>query len=89
VVIFEGDDYVGRPANLASRLCHASRPDELLAAGYPAAVLPTWVQVCGTRALTLRGIGRLRGVQRLGFTSDLALPPLEPHPVQGVVENGS
>jgi class 3 adenylate cyclase len=89
VVIFEGDDYVGRPANLASRLCHASRPDELLAVGYPAAVLPAWVHVRGTRALTLRGIGRLHGVQRLGLTTNLALPPLEPHPVAGVVENGS
>jgi class 3 adenylate cyclase len=89
VVMFDGDDYVGRPANLASRLCHVSRPDELLAAGYPAAALPSWVEVCGTRTLVLRGIGRLHGVQRLGFTSDLALPPLEVNPVARGSENGS
>jgi class 3 adenylate cyclase len=89
VVIFDGDDYIGRPANLASRLCHASHPDELLGIGYSRAALPPWVHVLGTRRLHLRGIGRL-GVQRLGFTSDLELPPLEPQPIAStVVENGS
>jgi class 3 adenylate cyclase len=77
VVIFDGDDYIGRPANLASRLCHASRPDELLAVDYPATSLPSWVEVRGTRGLTLRGIGRLRRVQRLGLVPDLELPPLD------------
>jgi class 3 adenylate cyclase len=90
VVIFDGDDYVGRPANLASRLCHASRPDELLGIGYSRAVLPPWVHVRGTRRLRLRGIGKLRGVQRLGLTSDLELPPLAPQPIAStVIENGS
>ena len=31
VLLFEGDDYVGRPANLAARLCDAAEPGEILA----------------------------------------------------------
>jgi adenylate cyclase len=83
VVIFDGDDYIGRPANLASRLCQASRPNELLAVGYPVHALPSWVRIGGTRSLTLRGLGRLRRVQRLGLTHGLDLPPLD------AIENGS
>src|ERR1700683_3803318 len=43
-LIMDGDDYIGRPTNLASRLCQADPPEELLAFGYPAAALPTWVK---------------------------------------------
>jgi class 3 adenylate cyclase len=70
-LLFEGDDYIGRPVNLAARLCSAARPGELLAVGYPARALPTWIQVRATRDLTLRGLGRLRRVQSLGLVSDL------------------
>jgi adenylate cyclase len=70
-LLFEGDDYVGRPVNLAARLCSAARPGELLAVGYPARALPTWIQVRATRDLTLRGLGRIRRVQSLGLVSDL------------------
>jgi class 3 adenylate cyclase len=76
VVLFDGEDYIGRPANLASRLCHASHPDELLAVGCPAGSLPEWVEVRGAVALTLRGIGRLRRVQRLGVAPGAGLPQL-------------
>jgi class 3 adenylate cyclase len=70
-LLFEGDDYIGRPVNLAARLCYAARPGELLAVGYPARALPTWIQVLGTRDLTLRGLGRFRRVQNLGLVSEL------------------
>jgi class 3 adenylate cyclase len=70
-LLFEGDDYIGRPVNLAARLCAAARPGELLSVGYPARTLPTWVQVLATRDLTLRGLGRLGRVQSLGLVSDL------------------
>lgn len=74
VLLFEGDDYIGRPANLAARLCDAARPGELLAVGYPASTLPPWMRVLGTRSLTLRGVGRIRRVQRLGLDPDVELP---------------
>jgi adenylate cyclase len=70
-LLFEGDDYIGRPVNLAARLCSVARPGELLSVGYPARALPTWIQVRATRDLTLRGLGRVPRVQSLGLVSDL------------------
>jgi adenylate cyclase len=74
VLIIDGDDYIGRPTNLAARLCQTARPGELLAVGYHASVLPSWITVHGTRSVTLRGIGRLPRVQQLGVVSDVELP---------------
>jgi class 3 adenylate cyclase len=75
-LIMDGDDYIGRPTNLASRLCAAADPEELLAVGYPAEALPPWVQVRGLRSVTLPGLGRIQRVQRLGLVADLELPAL-------------
>jgi len=75
-LIMDGDDYIGRPTNLAARLCQAARPEELLAVGYPAATLPTWIKVLGVRSVTLPGLGRVRRAQRLGLVPDLELPSL-------------
>jgi adenylate cyclase len=76
VLIVDGDDYIGRPANLASRLCQIARPGELLAVGYHASVLPPWITVHGTRSVMVRGIGRLPRVQQLGLVDDVELPRL-------------
>jgi adenylate cyclase len=76
VLIFDGDDYIGRPANMAARLCQAARPGELLAVGYPPGALPPWIRVLDTRSVTLRGLGRFRRVQELGLVADLELPSL-------------
>jgi class 3 adenylate cyclase len=75
-LIMDGDDYIGRPTNLAARLCQAARPEELLAVGYPAETLPTWIKVLGVRSVTLPGLGRVRRAQRLGLVPDLELPSL-------------
>jgi adenylate cyclase len=80
VLIFDGDDYIGRPTNLASRLCQAARPNELLAVGYPTDALPPWIRVLDTRSLTLQGLGRFRRVQLLGLVPDLELPTLSLSP---------
>jgi adenylate cyclase len=76
VLIIDGDDYIGRPANLAARLCQTARPGELLAVGYRASMLPPWIAVHNTRRVTLRGIGRLPRVQLLGVRADVELPAL-------------
>jgi class 3 adenylate cyclase len=65
VLLFEGDDYIGRPVNLAARFCQAAQPGELLAVGYPAQALPNWLDVVGTRHIDLPGLGRISHVQRL------------------------
>ncbi|MGO8872339.1 MAG: adenylate/guanylate cyclase domain-containing protein [Acidimicrobiales bacterium] len=75
-LIMDGDDYIGRPTNLASRLCQAAHPEELLAVGYPAKALPSWITVLGVRSVTLPGLGRIRGAQRLGLVPDIELPDL-------------
>jgi class 3 adenylate cyclase len=75
-LLFDGDDYIGRPVNLAARLSQAARPGELLAVGYPPSTFPVWIEVVGTRDLTLKGVGRLRRVQQLGLAPGTELPPL-------------
>jgi len=71
VLILDGDDYIGRPINLAARLCESAGPGELLAMGYPAESLAPLIVVQDTRSLTLQGLGRVHGVQRLGVVADL------------------
>lgn len=71
VLIFDGNDYIGRPTNLAARLCDAARPGELLAVGYPADALPQWIEVTATRDLALRGIGEIGQVQHLAVVAHL------------------
>jgi len=39
-LIFDGDDYIGRPTNLGGRFCQVARPGELLAVGYPPTRFP-------------------------------------------------
>ena len=75
-LLFDGDDYIGRPVNLAARLSQAARPGELLGIGYASDTFPSWMQVLGTRDLTLRGLGRFRRVQRLGLVPGTELPQL-------------
>ena len=36
MILFEGDDYIGQPVNLASRLCDMAQPHEVLA---PASIM--------------------------------------------------
>lgn len=42
VILFEGDDYIGGPVNLAARLCDAAAPRELLATADLADAVPPW-----------------------------------------------
>ena len=46
----DGEDYIGRPVNLAARLCQVADPEELLAFGYPAEALPPWSRSSGSAA---------------------------------------
>jgi adenylate cyclase len=46
VIMFEGDDYIGRAANVASRLCDAAPPGAVLVTREVASLAPRWV-TCG------------------------------------------
>jgi class 3 adenylate cyclase len=74
VLLYDGDDYIGRPANLAARLCDAASPGELLAYGYTDPMLPAWMHVLGRRSVTLRGFGTLADAQSLAMRPDVDLP---------------
>lgn len=51
VILFEGDDYIGGPVNLAARLCDEAAPGEFLAEASLGAVAPepTTVRPVGSR----------------------------------------
>jgi class 3 adenylate cyclase len=58
VIMFEGDDYIGRPANVASRLCDLAAPGQVLAAREVASLAPRWVAVSEPRQYAVHGIDR-------------------------------
>lgn len=70
VLLFEGDDYVGRTVNLAARLADAAAAGEVLAADLPSD-LPSWVEVRGRRHLPVPGLGRVDDVVSLGPTPEV------------------
>ncbi|NNC81330.1 MAG: adenylate/guanylate cyclase domain-containing protein [Acidimicrobiales bacterium] len=63
-LLFEGDDYIGEPVNLAAKLCSAAQPDEILAA-IDTDVLPDWVETTSDVSVDIRGIGLIRDIHRL------------------------
>src|SRR5690606_36611997 len=56
VIMFEGDDYIGYPVNVAARLCAQAQPHELLASAEVAAQRPPWVHAAAARAVVVRGL---------------------------------
>jgi adenylate cyclase len=63
-LLFEGDDYIGEPVNLAAKLCSAAQPGEMLAV-CDFADLPGWVRSDGDVAVRIKGVGSVGGVHRL------------------------
>lgn len=64
VLLFEGDDYVGRPANLAARLCDVAAPGEILGHSLRRE-LPPWVEATSLRAVPIPGMGEMVEVRVL------------------------
>ena len=71
VLLFEGDDYVGRPPNLAARLCDAAEPHEILAHSLTGS-LPSWVETRETVTVEVAGVGEVVGVRSLGVGARIA-----------------
>lgn len=63
-LLFEGDDYIGEPVNLAARLCDAAGPGEILAHVEPGN-LPAWVATEDNVEIEIRGIGLIGGISLL------------------------
>ena len=63
-LLFEGDDYIGEPVNLAFKLCDAAQPGEMLA-HCDTADLPDWVVPGGEVDVVIRGVGSIGNVVRL------------------------
>lgn len=63
-LLFEGDDYIGEPVNLAAKLCGEAQPGEILAK-CEVADLPPWIQAGPLEELVVRGVGPIEGIQRL------------------------
>lgn len=76
VILFQGDDYIGRAVNIAARLCAVAGPGELLATEDVAAEAPDWVIELDARSVELRGVGQVDGVRALCLARDVTLPPV-------------
>ncbi len=63
-LLFEGDDYIGEPVNLAAKLCSVAEPGEVFA-DVERATLPEWVEAETGLEVELRGIGTVGGLCRL------------------------
>ncbi len=75
-MLFEGDDYIGVPLNLAFRLCDAAKPGEMLACADPE-WLPAWVDIHEQVTMDVRSIGWFDNIVRL--RPRLALQEVDGH----------
>jgi adenylate cyclase len=55
VILFEGDDYIGTPVNLANRLCDMAQPGEVLVVPQLAVYCPPWADAGEPRAVEVAG----------------------------------
>lgn len=69
VIMFEGDDYIGRPANVAARLCDIAEQGEILATREVGSQAPRWVQAGRVHPYDIRGL------ERPVEASELAIAP--------------
>lgn len=63
-LLFEGDDYIGEPVNLAAKLCAAAQPDEILGS-CELADLPDWVSADEAVSVKIKGVGLIGDIHRL------------------------
>lgn len=73
-LLFEGDDYIGRPVNLAARLSDQARPGQILADGDVALMAPGWVEVIDRGTRRIKGFGKVRDVRQVRMAPGVRLP---------------
>lgn len=65
VILFEGDDYIGSPVNLAARLCDLSDGHEILATTDFEDYLPPWAEVSAIGPMIVSGFSHAVPVLRV------------------------
>lgn len=77
VIMFEGDDYIGRPANVASRLCDAASTGEILSTREVASQIPRWVTAGPFAPYLVHGLDRPveAAVLHIGTAAQTATDP--------------
>lgn len=58
VIMFEGDDYIGRTTNVAARLCDLALPAQILCTREVASFLPPWAEASDPEPRHLPGLDR-------------------------------
>ncbi len=56
--MFEGDDYIGFPVNVAARLCDQAQPHQVLATVEVASQRPGWIGAEPGKSVVVRGLQR-------------------------------
>lgn len=78
VIMFEGDDYIGRATNVASRLCDVAAPGQVLGTREVASLAPRWVAASEPLAYRVQGFDRPLEAYRLEVgTADVTV--VDPH----------
>jgi class 3 adenylate cyclase len=77
VIMFEGDDYIGRAINVASRLSDLARPGEVLATRELASHVPRWVTASDSRSYPASGFKRPleAAVLQIGVSDTMVADP--------------
>lgn len=73
VIMFEGDDYIGRATNIASRLCDSATPGQVLATREVASIAPRWVAASEALPYPVRGFDRPLEAVRLAIASSATM----------------
>jgi adenylate cyclase len=72
VMIFEGDDYVGRAVNLAAKLCELAQPDQCLATADLAAACPVGLEATPIGARSVSGFHEPMELVAIDISTDEA-----------------
>jgi len=73
VIMFEGDDYIGRATNVASRLCDAADPGQVLATREVVSHVPRWVAAAPPRPYPAHGFDHPLEASALEVGTDEAM----------------
>lgn len=78
VILFEGDDYIGSPVNLAARLCDIASPFEVLVTAELADAVPEGVAVTPVGERPIYGFGQPVEVLSISTHAPASSEPLPP-----------